>query len=71
MLAALLACVCLQGTVVGPQPATNLDRLPVACDEFLRSSHAVGITVAIARDGRVIFHGGWGERDREAKQAML
>lgn len=71
MLAALFASLCLQGTVVGPQPATQSDRFFAACDEFRRTSRAVGLTVAVARGGRVTENGGWGERDREAKQPML
>ncbi|NUP96747.1 MAG: beta-lactamase family protein [Planctomycetaceae bacterium] len=71
MFAALLACLCLQETVAGPQPQTQADRIFAACEEYQRRSHAVGVTVAIALDGQVILNGGWGERDREAQQPML
>lgn len=71
MLAALLAFVALQATPQVQPFSTRLARVSPACEEFQRASHAVGITVAIARDGQVIHHGGWGERDREAQQPML
>ena len=71
MFAALLACFVLQSKPEPSSLAARVQRLPVACDEFQRASHAVGITVAIARQGQVVFRGGWGQRDREAKQSML
>lgn len=71
MLAALLATLGMQGTLVGPPPASAPELALQACERFLGSSRAVGLTVAVARDGKVILSGGWGERDREAELPML
>lgn len=71
MLVALLACVVLQSKPEPSSLAARFERLPEACEKFQHKSGAAGLTVAIAHEGRVIFNGGWGERDREAKQDML
>ncbi len=71
MIAALLAWICSQGELVGPAPASAPERALQACENFRQSSRAVGLTVAVARNGKVILSGGWGERDREADLPML
>lgn len=61
----------MQGALVGAQPASTADLALQACERFRESSRTVGLTVAVARSGKVILSGGWGERDREADLPML